>query len=561
MLNIPDEVKDLLHLDSCKKNIRIHFPNGERADICNDLIVMNSVKFTESLCSQDTLKFGLCESPVFECEVVGVGNIKGATIEVSCEIFCDSSVSGSEWRNDLEHYVYAIPYGTFVVNESKRQADMNHRKVVAYGGTARLNTDNEILLLKNRASFTSQTAYSPDIFATMMMISDSKTRLSEATYTELETLDYTSYEYCPQFAGYRDGVGRYRLVYVNAIVYQISPSNQGNLYYFESEDPYMGINDIYNELEIDVTLREQMQKRFLLGTGIKARRNATQRGFYIYPYQAMQYTDTLRNQYIFMPYKAHYAVMNVGEEWPTIIRSCEFRDKTKIKVYQVNYDNYPKVTFTVPRNIKNGSYYQFDPSKIDYLKLFDKVLELSGVFGNLNRYGMLELINIQQRFGLKPSGTLYPDEDLYPEGVTGGKLLPQDYQTCWYDDDYTKPFGAIICGYKNTSNVESEFTYYLPGFSADSPVNSYQVYKLESNDIINNATWTENQIEAMCAIIASNIEGVAYMPVEFVGRGLPYVEAGDTFEILTASNDSITTIVLNRTISGEQVLTDSYKSV
>ena len=51
------------------------------------------------------------------------------------------------------------------------------------------------------------------------------------------------------------------------------------------------------------------------------------------------------------------------------------------------------------------------------------------------------------------------------------------------------------------------------------------------------------------------------MTVDFAGRGLPYVEAGDTFEILTKSNDSITTIVLNRTIKGEQTLTDEYKSV
>ena len=96
MLNVPQEVKDLLHLDTCQKNIRIHFPNGERQDICNDLIVKDSVKFTESLCSQDTLKFGLAESPVFECETVGVGNIKGAKIEVFCEVFCDSTVTGEK---------------------------------------------------------------------------------------------------------------------------------------------------------------------------------------------------------------------------------------------------------------------------------------------------------------------------------------------------------------------------------------------------------------------------------------------------------------------------------
>ena len=69
------------------------------------------------------------------------------------------------------------------------------------------------------------------------------------------------------------------------------------------------------------------------------------------------------------------------------------------------------------------------------------------------------------------------------------------------------------------------------------------------------------QIGQICNNIANNIENVRYMPVDFAGRGLPYVEAGDTFEILTKSNDSITTIVLNRTIKGEQTLTDEYKSV
>ena len=72
MINVPQEIKDILHQDTCPKNIRIHFPNGERTDICNDQIVMDSVSFKESLCSQNSFKFGLAESPIFECEVVGI---------------------------------------------------------------------------------------------------------------------------------------------------------------------------------------------------------------------------------------------------------------------------------------------------------------------------------------------------------------------------------------------------------------------------------------------------------------------------------------------------------
>ena len=139
MLTVPDSIKEKLHLDHCQKNIRIHFPNGERSDICNNRIVKDTVSFTESLCSQDTLKFGLCEAAVFECEVVGVGNIKGAKIEVFCEVYCESDTTGAEWKTDLQAWVYPIPYGTFYVESCKRQADMIHRKIEAYGGTASFN--------------------------------------------------------------------------------------------------------------------------------------------------------------------------------------------------------------------------------------------------------------------------------------------------------------------------------------------------------------------------------------------------------------------------------------
>jgi len=572
MLTIPNEIKDLLHLDSCKKNIRIHFPGGERSDICNDLIVMDSVKFTESLCSQDQLKFGLCESPVFECEVVGVGNIKGATIEVSCEVYCSASVTGAEWRTDLQHYIYSIPYGIFLVTDCKRQSDMNHRRIQAYGGTARLRVDNEMIIQKGIETWSSQTAYTPDVFATIMMLSGSKSRLDQATYTELETLDFDDDYYRIKYVYTESGYGDTYYLYCDVIAYEITSSNQNDLFYFEAENPYKSINEVWNDIFSGFTqtaikdrLLSQMQKKVLFGPGTKYISNdtPTQKGSYIYPYQEWQYDpETLSRWYIFMPYKIYLGVQRLGSM--QVISSSVFRDKAKIKLYQVNYDNYPKVTFTVPRNIPVETVpitYAFDTEALDYIKLFDKVLELSGMFGYLDRFGMLKLINIQQRFGLKPASSLYPDDDVYPEGVTGGKLLPEDYQTCWYDDDYTTPFGAVVCQYKNTSNVDCEYTYYLPGFSADSPVNTYQIYYLDSNDIIDNSTWTAQQIEAMCAVIASNIQGVTYMPVEFVGRGLPYVEAGDTFEILTPSSDSITTIVLNRTITGEQVLTDSYKSV
>lgn len=86
MLSIPDSVKTLFKTDGVRKNFRVHFPNGEYSDITNENVVQESVKFTESLCSQDVFKFGLAEASVLEFESVGIGNMYGMTIEASIEI-------------------------------------------------------------------------------------------------------------------------------------------------------------------------------------------------------------------------------------------------------------------------------------------------------------------------------------------------------------------------------------------------------------------------------------------------------------------------------------------
>ena len=187
MLTVPQEIKDLLHQDHCQKNIRIHFPNGERSDICNNLIVKDSVSFTESICSQNTLKFGLCESSVFECETVGVGNIKDAKIRVYCEVYCDPSVSGAVFKTDLQAYVYPIPYGVFTVDSCQRQADMIHRRIVAYGGTAsiRSNTCNfeKYYKLYYEAALTE---YTPNAF--LFAIENSSDGVESSSVFDSETI-------------------------------------------------------------------------------------------------------------------------------------------------------------------------------------------------------------------------------------------------------------------------------------------------------------------------------------------------------------------------------------
>lgn len=148
MLNIPESVKDLFKRDSVRKNFRVTFPNGEYADITNADVVKESVKFTESLCSQSVFKFGLAEASVLEFETVGVGNMYGMTIEAFCEIDTSaltaaqiSAIEAGSWDGELVaagdsglgYGVFRVPLGVFRVEKCPRDhQNMTHRKVTAY---------------------------------------------------------------------------------------------------------------------------------------------------------------------------------------------------------------------------------------------------------------------------------------------------------------------------------------------------------------------------------------------------------------------------------------------
>ena len=149
MLNIPSAVKGLFSLDDCFKNFHVHFPNGETTDLNNADVVAESVRFTESLCSQQYFKFGLSEASSIEFETVGVPNIRGAVIQCAMEI--DVTSLGASWvtNNPVDatldflqpqtvvlpdsRYGYRVPYGEFIVDTCPRShGAMMHRQITAY---------------------------------------------------------------------------------------------------------------------------------------------------------------------------------------------------------------------------------------------------------------------------------------------------------------------------------------------------------------------------------------------------------------------------------------------
>ena len=568
MISVPDEIKALLHQDTCYKNIRIHFPNGERTDICNDQIVMDTVSFKESLCSQNTFKFGLAESPIFECEVVGVSNIKGATIEVFCEIYCPSTVTGAVWRIDIQQWTYPITYGIFNVFSCDRQADILHRKILAYGFVQNLNEGlsnfERVKLSRHNANYTPSgflfalanynlPKYDPEVF-TPTTIERSGTE--KGTEEMLFWTNVTTQE--TMHADF----------WIDTDVYSISAANADYLYHLKLTQlktldtiVYYFYNMLYQfcGYRLDRKYILLTINRCIEAAGLKYKVIWSNGTTYI------QEEDT--EELTFYPYLNNNSVTVKIPRYITgrlpvtqqgIVTQREYASNIVLqKLDQIYYSDLKKFRFTVPY-----TNYQLDfGDDFSNSKVFQAAMELIGCFGRyIGEY--MHIINVRLSFAELADDELYPGTAVYPQGVAGASILPQDYQSCWYDENYTKPFGKVIIYYTDNNNQDSVAERYIGIFDEDSDIDSYSVYMItKENLLLANTKYYEADIYSMCYEISENIRGVTYMPIKLVGRGLPYVEPGDTFEVFTSANDSITTIVLSRTLKGEMVLTDEYVSV
>ena len=152
MVRVHSYIKTLFATPGVKRNFRVMFPNGERADLTNSDIVQESVELTESACSETVFRFGCCERSMIRFETVGVENIQGVKIRCGLEIDTTSLTAAqiTTVRNaitngnddgvivlaadsDLGYGYYRLPYGEYWVESCPRDHTARERRqVTAY---------------------------------------------------------------------------------------------------------------------------------------------------------------------------------------------------------------------------------------------------------------------------------------------------------------------------------------------------------------------------------------------------------------------------------------------
>lgn len=166
------------------------------------------------------------------------------------------------------------------------------------------------------------------------------------------------------------------------------------------------------------------------------------------------------------------------------------------------------------------------PSEISGREILEAICEINGVFGFVDANGYLKFVSLNSGTAVEtidiPLRKSLDHEDYTVSSITALTIRQED-----------NDIGASVGSGTNAYIIQGNFLAYGK---------------------------TAAQLTTIAQTILDHISGVEYVPVQLESKGLPYLELGDCIDITLADATAIRTIVLNRTLSGVQNLTDSIIS-
>lgn len=526
MIDIPESVKGALKKNRSRKNFIAHFTNGERADITNENVIKNAVKFTESLCSKQYLKFGLTEASEIDFETMGVENIVGREIECAYDVYSHEIV-GNE---DVYTKEGSVPLGRFTVKSCPRNHEnMTRRKVTAYSSNKIELSDFTKWFLglrqtQNEIKFDVQNMLAVNV--NMDGFSDMYTAQSIGNTTSgtpslFGTKGNNSY--------YMGGVqvrgtgGTYRYESINAAKMNL---NDGNLYKIRltkgaDYDSFVSMLDnLRNDgvvFEGEHTYRPYMQ-------GVISHYDNGYNDFWL---------DFGKDYYIYVPngsnfvvqleafYKGAYNVKvfygSAAYSWYssdifTLIGEYEIISDVQITRYDTSMPAIECVIKSTGSYVDSNVTYHTFTDAVDFTKLFNGWLELNALFGKQQRDGS---------YALKHLSKDNPIE-------IGMDLI----ERLWWDEYDVNPIGSVKYSFKSGSEQQIAVYQFGAGKSEYDMTGNYVLLNMDNASMTN--------INALLdQLFIPNIGDIGFTPVDLTMKGLPYIEAGDFLQIILKDDTEV----------------------
>ena len=182
--------------------------------------------------------------------------------------------------------------------------------------------------------------------------------------------------------------------------------------------------------------------------------------------------------------------------------------------------------------------------------VLEAICEINGVFGKMSRDDVFTYVELKSfSRGLFPSKTLYPNKSLFPRkpgNVDTRRLEMGEYKTLQVGDTNFEQITKL-----QIRQSEDDIGYIA---GDDTGV----TYIIQGNFLTYSSGTDE--LKTIANNVLSKISKVIFNPVNITLQGNPCVETGDTIRIIDTNNKVYMSYVLQRTLTGIQMLMDSIIS-
>ena len=572
MITLTSAQQAIVKSDSSVKTFRVHFPNGELPDLTNENIVFESVRFTESVCSEETFRFGCAEASVIEFETVGVQNIIGMTIECSMTF-------------TLEDESVTIPYGVFVVDTCPRDhQNMTHRKITAYSRRITNELLSEFEIFKTSLFVSDGDGYAPNLkllLAETFGTDEVPTDTEFSTLSNYRTTSTNSFQYV---LGTRYS-NQYELditvvtassAYVNEALYSMQA-----VYDSGYSDMIDNIFDTYPFDEIRTTAVEEARSRAGFRFSYVNSRNNNP------PYSlGLESFDHI------------YAYFNAGGNghfnYPLSIRASLYRvDSSSNRTLLEGPTTYtPYTALTITQHL-------YDLSGMNLRIVFPHTLENKWISTTVYSYynsfsiydlirGWAELNGAFLRAGRDGSYYLSHLDNSAPYGLTADDVDG----SAWWDEYVIRPIGTIVYTYEDDGQQTSKYvlsdtpsTYDMSGnylldnlsyviesaASIAAMTDTAKIYTYSGSwYYYDGSAWVNaGTFSGMTSIIEKILDQyfvpyvgtVDFVPLDANLRGLPFLEAGDAITLTAEDGTVINSYILAHSFDGIQYIREDIQTV
>lgn len=182
--------------------------------------------------------------------------------------------------------------------------------------------------------------------------------------------------------------------------------------------------------------------------------------------------------------------------------------------------------------------------------VLEAICEINGVFGKMSREDVFIYVELKKfSRGLFPSKTLYPNSSLFPRkpgNIDIRRLQMGEYKTLQVGDTNFEQITKL-----QIRQSEDDIGYIA---GDDTGV----TYIIQGNFLTYSSGTDE--LKTIANNVLTKISKVIFNPVNITLQGNPCVETGDTIRIIDTNNKVYMSYVLQRTLTGIQMLMDSIIS-